>query len=348
MKLSLKKILKILPLLKPGLVSGAMFEQADHFVFTGKEIGTYNDHICVLHPFRTKLCFSACSQDFYSLCVKLEKSGFDVVSLQIKENMLFIEGLGTNNQVFKGRMNVLTDIEEIKSYFDQFSVVESDWENLPDNFSQGVSSCLLSVSDDITDRRFSSIHVHKEYLISSDDVRITKFKLSSPIENSFVMPGFNLGYFSDFTFSKYLIKFPWIIFKSDTKILFCVRLVDEDCLLEFDDVFCFKKKRIFVPTDFEEMVDLCSIGDKNKSLSFIFDANSVKCEGKDDNKLFVLEKKNTNYKGRKIKFVINSLFLTQLFVIVKKVKIFCAEEGDKILFVSEEFEHLIALMREEE
>lgn len=348
MRFSLKKILKILPLLKPGLVSGAMFEQADHFVFTGKEIGTYNDHICVLHPFRTKLCFSVCSQDFYSLCVKLEKNGFDIISLQIKENTLFIEGEGENNQIFKGKMNILTDIEEIKSYFEKLSSVESDWNILPDNFGQGIFSCLLSVSDDITDRRFSSIHIHKEYLISSDDVRITKFKLSSSMESSFVMPGFNLGYFSNFAFSEYLIKFPWVIFKSDAKILFCVRLVDEDCLLEFGDVFCFKKKRICVPTDFEEMVDLCSIGDKNKPLSFIFDTNSVKCEGKDDNKLFVLEKENTNYKGRKIKFVINSLFLTQLFTTIKKVEVFCAEGEDKILFVSEYFEHLIALMRGEE
>lgn len=348
MKLSLEKILKILSLLKPGLISGAVFEQADHFVFTGKEVGTYNDHICVLYPFKTKLCFSVCSQDFYSLCTKLKETGFDVISLQIEENTLFIEGKGRNNQIFEGKMNVLIDIKESESYFDGFSVVESSWNDLPDNFGQGVSFCLLSVSDDITDRRFSSIHVHEKYLISSDDIRITKFKLSSSMNDTFVMPGFNLRYFSNFTFNKYLIKLPWVIFKSSAGILFCIRLVNSENLLDSDDVFCFRKERIFIPDNFSEIVDLCSIGNENKSLSFVFDANSIKCEGKDDNKLFVLRKENIDFKGKKLEFIINSLFLTQLFATIKEVKVFCAKDRDRILFVSGQFEHLIALIREEE
>jgi len=351
MRILLKRLLAILSQLKPGLVSGSVYEQASHFLFNGKYVWTYNDHMCAIHPFKTKFPFSVNAQDFHSLCTKLNNTGFDVISITLEKNKLLIKAKndkGKSKKEFEGRIDCLSTIEEMSLFFNQFSLDQNKWNPLPDNFVEGVDLCLLSLSDDITDRRFSSVHVHKKYLLSSDDIRLTKVNLSSPMNDSFVMPGFNLSYFSNFTFDKYLIDFPWSIFKSsESNVILCIRLVDQEPL-DPGDIFGFDKMEIAVPVDFKEVVDLCSVSsDETGIIKFCFNNNSLECKGTDESKHFAI-KQDIDFKGKETIFSGSTLFLKQLFDIIdiKNFKMFCCKEKSKLLFASDQVQHLLALINE--
>jgi len=352
MRILLKKLLTILSLLRPGLVSGSVYEQASHFIFNGEYVWTYNDHMCVLHPFKTTFSFSVKAQDFFTLCTKLNNTGFDVISIVLEDNQLLIKTKSKKKGIkkeFTGKISALSTIEEMAVFLNQFSLNQNKWNTLPDNFVEGVSLCLLSLSDDITDRRFSSIHVHEKYLISSDDVRLTKVKLSSSIKDSFVMPGFNLSYFSNFTFDKYSIDFPWVIFKSDKNgIVLCVRLIEQQPL-NLGNIFDFDKTEIPIPINFKEVVNLCSVSsDETEIIKFCFDNNTLQCEGFNSCKHFDI-KQDIDFKGEEVIFTGNPLFFKQLFNVIdiKDFKMFCCKEKKKLLFISDQIQHLLALISEE-
>lgn len=351
MKIRLKKILKILSLLQPGLISGSVYEQASHFIFDGKQVWTYNDLMCVIYPLETDFSFSIEAKEFFSLCSRLSKTSFISISLILENGNLLIKAKKKDKE-FKGSIKVQPNIEEITSYFNQLSLKQEEWNILPKNFVEGVDLCLLSLSDDITDRRFSSIHVHKNYLLSSDDIRITKVDLSSPIKEPFVMPGFNLSHFSKFIFDEYLINLPWVYFKSKNGIILCVRLVKQELLVP-GTIFDFEKEEIPIPKNFKEIIELCTVSSDEKEaiISFCFANNTLTCEGSTDTKHFTMkQEQDTKPQGENQTFTGNSLFLKQLFDIanIKDFKMFCCKEKKKLLFTSEKIHHLLALVNVKE
>ena len=53
MKIEREELLKVLSAIRPGLAKKDIVEQATHFIFTGQEVLTYNDQICISYPFET-------------------------------------------------------------------------------------------------------------------------------------------------------------------------------------------------------------------------------------------------------------------------------------------------------
>ena len=78
MKIDKKHLVKALQQTKPGLAQKAIVEQFTHFIFSGKEIMTYNDEVCICCPFESDFKTSVKADDLWKLLAGIQGEGLDM------------------------------------------------------------------------------------------------------------------------------------------------------------------------------------------------------------------------------------------------------------------------------
>ena len=161
MKIKKEELLDVLYTVKPGLAKKAIIEQATHFIFTGDDVCTFNDQISISCPIETDFKCSVPADKFYEVINKIDS---DEITIIQKDNELTING-----KKVKSGLAISTDDEVIKMLDEMDFPDDKDWKKLPKDFSDGISLCSFSVSNDISHPYLSNILVSGKNIISSDD-----------------------------------------------------------------------------------------------------------------------------------------------------------------------------------
>ena len=146
MKTEKKDILKVLQKVKPGLAKKAIIEQFTHVIFTSNEVMTYNDEICICHPFTSDFKCSVKADDLWKLLSGLHEEG---LILQIEGTELVIKSSKTEaglSTIVDKDAEEMIDILRLKE-------LEGRWIDLPnegEDFLRGARLCMFSASRDMT------------------------------------------------------------------------------------------------------------------------------------------------------------------------------------------------------
>ena len=334
MKLKTKELLTILSKLKPGLADKSIVEQATHFIFTGKQILTYNDQICIVYPFETGFHGSVPARELYKVLSDIKQ---DEIELSHDEANLIIQSKGTKaNLLSHGGEEILELVKVLKLT----SIV---WQDLPEGFLEGVFLCMFSASKDVTQPVLSRISVADTFINSSDRMRISNYEMQGPIDSPFLLSRNDAQELVKFSITKYCVGDNWVYFGMEDGVIFCSRVVKEQ-YPDTEEYFELEGVRIKLPKDLKQSVDSVLVlaegdSDIDKKIDVEIAEGKIRCKGERDVGWIENELDIRYSKEKGIKFSINPIFFSQ--VLEKATTVICGEE--RALFRSGSFKLLVLL-----
>ena len=339
MKVNTKEFLNILRLLKPGVAHKEIINQAQHFLFTENTISSYNDKIFISHYFEHPFNCSVKAEDLYNLISSITN---EEIELEMKDNQFLVTSKNTKSGFASFSEGDLFEI--INKLNNDYSTL--DWKSLPEDFIQGLSICMFSVSKDSMKGVLSGISVNKEGIISSDDYRITKYQLNETINDSFILPLSSAIELINFSITKYAITESWAHFLTDTKVRFSVRLLTGDYpdVSEYLSMNEKPKTELKFPEKTNELIRHLSTmteGDTviEKKLQVVLE-NKTATFGVEKKGLFWAKKDiPIDYFDEKLTFLVNPVFFYQVLEKDVIMKVY----ENQATFEADNFFHLFSL-----
>lgn len=346
MKFKKEELLDILYTVKPALAKKAIIEQATHFIFTGYDICTFNDQISISCPLETDFKCSVLADKFYEVINKMDS---DVITIEQNDSELIIKG-----KKIKSGLAMSTEDEVIKILDDMDFPDDKDWKKLPADFNEGINICSFSISNDVSHPYLSCLLVNGENLISSDDSRISMYKMKNKIKDTFFIPGAAIKALIDFEIIEYHLGESWVYFATKDDVIFCSRIIQHDegqkKMLDSKKYFDFESVEITLPNELTKSVETSEIlahgeFDIDKQIDIVIKDDTITCRGeKEDIGWIEVEEKIKDFKADKeINMKINPIFLSQILSKSGAMKV----GEDRALFTSDRFNHLISLIVEQ-
>jgi DNA polymerase III sliding clamp (beta) subunit (PCNA family) len=242
------ELLEILAKVKPGLAQKDIVEQFTHFIFSGTEVVTYNDQICISHPLETDFHCSAKADDFYKMIKGVKE---DTVEVSLVNEKLVIQSGKT-----KGCLSTTVEAkaEELVKLL-ALPGLEEHWAPLPEDFLSGIFLTMFGASRDMTKGILTCIQVKDDNLISSDEVRISHYRMKTPFEHSVLIPRSSAGELVKFPVVKFVFEENWAHFCTEANVTFSTRIQSGD----YPDVVHFidsmEGDDLTLPPELREVVD---------------------------------------------------------------------------------------------
>lgn len=343
MKVNREELEKILAGVKPGLAKKEIIEEQGHFLFTGKEIATYNEEFCIAHSFSTDFSCSVKASHLYKIINRLraeeielefdEENGKLIIKTERSENELQTV---TESETMKKTVSVQNELKKGIKKEDDF------WNDLPENFLTGASLCSFAASKDLLSER-SCVYVFQKNLLCSDGRRISWFTMDKEMKGGFLIRATATKDLDNIKANQYGETESWLHFMGEG-ICFSMRKIkgqyDEKYMALFDEDFSVA--RIRLPEDVSYVVESSSVLAEDSDLMdrnviITLEENELKCSWKGDKGK---QKHSTEIKFNKdpVSFAINpSFFLQALAAGVTTMSI-----GDRqVLLRGENFRHIV-------
>jgi hypothetical protein len=341
MKINKKELLNILTAIKPGLAATNFVDYSNNFIFTGKEIMTYNNTIAISYPYKSNFKCSVLADKFYNLILNIDEQEFVMIQ---KENELKIRSKGIKASIQINNINIENIVEEIKP-----SNINIKWETLPDDFKKGVEFCLFSLSNSnsmqpaLTSMRpaLTSMLIDHTRIISCDNYRITQFLLKNKIEYKFLLPGRAAHELVKFNIVKYYLTGTWIYFSTDIGVVFCSRR-DLSIYPEIDNLLKVEGKKIILSKKIKDNVNIAAImaeEDFNHKKGVTIDINKNKIICKGESNVGCIESFEIIDNEEDITFKIDPLFFSQ--ILDRSTTLIYDERTLRLLFESDNFKHVL-------
>jgi len=321
--------------LRPGLDrQKSLIEHFRHICFTGTNIITFNERICVAHPFETEFTCSVMGYDFIDVISNLPQNAD--IQLRLVKGKLRIRGAGTSIKMSTFDEGALTN-----AYSEIFKE-ELLWRSLPVDFMEAIKLCHFSVAKDLTRLYLNYINVSFNNIISSDNLRISKYDLESPIEEEFFIPGVVCRPLLQYPVQTYALFKPWIGFKTAEGVQFFCRTSDVADFPDVSSLFEFEGETFNLPTELKQIVESLAVITEEEFLTDRHMTVTIK-----DNKVSCFVEKSTVSANRwvetdidkDITFIINPIFFKEILEQTRTIKI----SNGKALFTTGKFKHLLSL-----
>lgn len=173
-KIKCEDFKEALELVRPGLAKKEIVEQMVHFIFDQDMITTFNDMVCIMHPFTTNLQCSVKADELYKWVSR-------------KTGELGVTKLDDGGIVFRagsGRLQMSTQVEDLLSEAlhnlrNEIPIQNEQWYEVPDSFLEGIVLCSFSASTDEVAGPLTCIQVRDNLLTATDRVRLARFEMDS-------------------------------------------------------------------------------------------------------------------------------------------------------------------------
>jgi len=337
MEIKTAELLKVLNTIKSGLSKKEIMQGGKTFIFTGTELLTYNDQISIRVPYKTDFAMAVPSDELLKILSKIKTETIQI-SFDIEKTEFSIKsgrtqsGLKCPDIAIESVLEVITPDESAK------------WKNLPDDFIQGLLMTLFSASSDMTKPILTCISVGKEFMLSSDNLRISKYGFTDRgVSEPFLLPALSAQEIIKIkTLTKYTIDGSWIHFAGADGLIFSSRTVDG----EFPDVsqfFEIEGEVLKLPQkELQESIEMVSIlaegdFDFDKKIEVEIKDKKIICTGVQD--VGWISDSIDCHTSKEIKFYINPFYFKE--ILNHPVT---AVHSEKVLkFISGTFQHLVSL-----
>jgi DNA polymerase III sliding clamp (beta) subunit (PCNA family) len=340
MKINRAELRNILSELRPGLAKREFIPQACHFIFSGTDVSTFNDKICISHPFEFETPFSVKGEEFFRLIDGISDTE---ITLAVVDNKIKVRSKSTTASM----VTIGDDQNTLPEIIETLKQGMTDWKPLPKTFAEGISLCAFSACPDLTRGVNACVMIKDDRCYSLDTARSSMFYMDSAIEDELFIIAKEAAELAKFDIIEYCTDGRWGHFRTKDDVTFSCSLLKGSFPLEkmigvFENMN--KYAHIEFPPELKSLVDsvvMLASDILDKSGKFV----KIKMEDgevmvKADNDLGFVEKTmRTKYKGDPLFIPINSKFLSQ--ILDKSTGLFC--EGKMIHFHSGAFQHIIMM-----
>lgn len=334
MQIDKKELLEGLVTVRPGLAKSDIIEQSTHFIFTGNDVVTYNDRVCVLFPFKTDFTCSAKAEELYKILSSISE---DSVEIKVDGKQMKFISKGTKAGLTVSFDQKLVDV--VKS----LDVDNLDWFDLPSDFIKGIKMCIFSASRDVSQGYLACIGILKDRVVSSDNIRLSRYVLDGSISEDVLIPSSCAEDLCRFDVSRYALTDSWIHFEDENGVVFSVRRVI-DTYPDIDDYFDVSGGvELNIPSQVKDVIESMLIMVEGQSL--VDKTISITVE---NNEMVLSSEKiigwiekhvNINYTGEKLSFLVNPILFMQILEKLTKMTVL----DGRAFLTSGSFSHIMAL-----
>lgn len=328
-------LLATLQMVKPGLARKGIIEQFQHFIFTGTDVLTYNDDICVSHPLETDFKCSVQAEDFFKVINGIKG---DKVDIKYEEERLLITSDKT-----KATLSTMGD-GEATSFIEVLDLkgLQEKWQQLPEDFISAAFLCMFSASAAMTHGVLTCIFINDNKIVSSDEIRISLYGLKQGLGAKVLIPARAAVELVKFPIMYYHFNDNWAHFGTSTGVIFSSRVMDG----EYPDVepfFQVEGQKVKLPKELKELVDGVSFMtdgevELDRKIELKIEEGAISCKAEKD--IGWIEKQmDFPFKRSPFSFVINPLFFSQVLTHATTMVV----SEDAALFTSGDFHHVISL-----
>jgi len=339
MEVNRAELLNTLNKVKPGLATKEIVEEMTHFLFTGTDVISYNDRVCVHHPYETDFKGSVQSSKILETLNKYKTEMVDIVIEKETEDSFMIIKSGKSrvvcafvedHKIFEKAESLTTEIGSI-----------DDWLEVPEHFIYGAYLSSFSAGKDASSGTATCIRVEGNLIWCGDQERSSRYELEEEMED-FMIKAALVATIQDYNFTYYYVTKSWVHFIDDDNVTLSARRITGKTL-PYDKLFGkFEGTDIDVPEGLKGSIDIASImssgdSESDKSVSITIEANVLTCEGR-NNTGFSSSECEIEWEGDRIEFHINPVLLLE--VMTKASKISVGENAS--MFHNNQFMHLLA------
>lgn len=339
MKFQKEDILKAFEVTKVGAAVNHPIAQMENAMFTGEDLITYNDQICVLCPFETDFDASVNFKDLKNIISKIPE---DEIEITKEGNELRITSKSTN----AGLPLTLEDeiSENISTIYDQLPHEENDleWQKLPEEFMKGALLCIPAASNDQSLGTLTCLYANNQDLFCSDNQRVSWYQLKKSLNSEFFIKASTVRELSHFEFDEFCVAESWIHFQTENKTIFSTRMIKGKSIEVFKKLFTdFKGGAVVeLPENMKEAVDSASVmseDDQQRDMDIKFNKGELICSTRSA-RGWIERKMKMQYKSNEpLEFRISASYLQQILHLPLKMTV-----GDnKSLFQYENFKHIL-------
>jgi len=191
------------------LTNKGIVEDANKFVFNNETIHVFDGETFIRANFKTDVSGAVEGQSFLKY---IDKLGTAKITIAKDEGKINIK---------KGRSVASFVVEE-----DVSMPVEPDelpWKKAPGNLIQALTTCSYTCGQDYTDMRSVVIHVAGDFAESTDEERITRYKLNRSIKSEFFVPADIVPFLAKAKVVQYAKTDDWMFFENQNGDLICHR-----------------------------------------------------------------------------------------------------------------------------
>ena len=183
--------------------------------------------------------------DKFNLTAEGTAVEFTAKGKKSKTNFGIVKHTG-ENAVIRGMQSIFTFLQE-----------NDDWNDLPADFVSGIKLCMFSAAKTTNLGTLSCLYFDKEYITSSDNMRISSYKMESAVD-SFLLPANICSSITRINPTNYLFNDKqYMLMLEGENILLCIRLIDGDFpdyrSIAFDEKYD-KEEELILPEELMEMV----------------------------------------------------------------------------------------------
>ena len=336
-KFDRQELIAVLDKLKPALATKAIVEQTTHYLFMKDRIATYNDEMCCAEKYPIGFSGSVKAEEFYKL---LSKSSAKKVDLDLQEGQVKVR-VGSSSFG-------LAYMEEGEAHKKVSSLGHDElkWRPLPEDLKNGLILCSFSASKDMTRPALTGVYVSGDNVLSSDNYRISWYRLHDELRRKFLLPASSVVHLVNYDVNEYCLTDSWMHFR-EGDFVFSTRLLSEEFPEKAKEFFpeevgeCFELPQEMGNTLDKALVLLQDDFLLDKEVSITFSQNEVVCDVKKKDVGWLTEKTEMEAGPKEdVSIKVNPIFLKE---ILKKTTKLSVISEDKILFMSDNFKHLIAL-----
>ncbi len=330
-----KDLKRILELVKPGLASKEILEQATSIIFRNGKVWTFNDEVAVTAPLDLDITGAIPAEPLYKLLSKLPADGD--LDISTKDNELTIKC---------GRSKTGIRLEpEIRLPIDEELEEPKQWSKLPEGFLEAVKTVLFTASRSGHLPILTCININDDFVQTCDEYRMTRcggflFKM----EGNMNVVARHLEKLASYNPVQNGISGAWWHFRNKDKVVYMVRIVageypNLDQFLQVDDGV-----EIEFPVELQNslewagiMADVAVKFEQEVEVQLTKGYLTVRGEGPDG---WAEDSLRMKYTGEPVNFKAHPLFLKEMARRSNKVTVSPTSlkvEGDK------GFVHIIAL-----
>jgi HSP20 family molecular chaperone IbpA len=343
MKINKNDLLAVIQKVKPGVSKKEIIEQAGHLIFSNDEVATFNDQICILHPFTCEFPFSVKEAEFTKVLSGISESEID---LTLKDGNLNIKSKSTKASL----STIVGEESKVEHLIAQLktNISATDFfKPLPKEFIDGLYLCAFSANKDVATGVRACVAVKGDTILSTDGIRASSYVMDKTMDEVLI-PAKDAMELIKYAVVSYGISENWIHFKTEDGIIFNCKTMKGDyphkqVLSIFEDV----EPDMTFPAELKEAVGSVTIlaeGDMdiNKMVRITIEKNLITVKAEKE-RGWIEKTVAFEYAGEPITFIINPIFFTQILALASG---FNLVKG-KAQFASENFVHIMALPQED-
>jgi DNA polymerase III sliding clamp (beta) subunit (PCNA family) len=339
MKVKKEEFKKVLESLRPALARKEYSSQTSHFVFFPDKIVTFNEDVCISHPFESDESFSVRGEEFYKL---IDGITDEEIEITVGSKRVNIRSKSTSSSMAILDDEQLNSLEGISS----MEKTQKKWKPLSEDFLEGISLCSFSASPDLTKGVQACVVVKKDTCYSFDQIRASLYELKDPIEDDLFIVARHVVELIKFPVIEYCTNKSWMHFRTSDQVTFSCKMISGD-FLPFEGILPLFEKMVNVPSislppELKSIIDNVTIladdttTTKGKLVLVTFCHNKI--YAKAENELGWIEKVlSYDYPGE-LELRINAKFFSQ--VLEKTTSL--AVDGHVLCFSSGSFVHLLS------